>query len=126
MFRMPCSASRIIEKLESEIINRKSLICCLQLNASRNIRADLDVTSRMAQCLQQLEARSAYEVWVNASSGNAESCLELGLWSVCRSFCPLLTPNQCLGCTLVAVLPNTDAALDCGVGYQIPQIQTLS
>jgi len=54
----------------------------LQSNASRSFRADLDVTSRVALCTQQIHARSAYQVWADASSGSAESCLDLGLRSV--------------------------------------------
>jgi len=57
----------------------------LESNASRSFRADLDVTSRAAICTQQIGARSAYQVWMDVSSGSAESCLELGLRSVLSS-----------------------------------------
>ena len=98
----------------------------LQSNAARSFRADLDVTSRMAQCSQQLEAHSAYELWVDASSGNAESCLELGLRLV-FSFVLSLTTNPRLGCILVAVLLKTPTLhWTGGVGYRIPRIVTLS
>ena len=54
----------------------------LQSNATRSFRANLDMTTGVAQCSKQIEAQSAYELWMAASSGNADSCLELGLRSV--------------------------------------------
>ena len=42
----------------------------------------LDMDSGVAQCSQQIEAHSAYELRMGASSGNPDSCLELGLRSV--------------------------------------------
>jgi len=38
--------------------------------------------ARWARCKEQIEARSAHEVWIDASLGNPGGCLELGLRSV--------------------------------------------
>jgi len=82
----------------------------LESNASRSFRADLDVASRAAICTQQIGARSAYQVWMEVSSGSAESCLELGLRSVLSS-CFLSLIDPCLDCSLAVVLPRTRTPL---------------
>ena len=62
-------------------------VMCLQTYACRSVR-EFDVSdanlrkARWAQCKEQIKARSAYEVWIDASLGNPDRCLELGLRSV--------------------------------------------
>ena len=83
----------------------------LQSNATRSFRADLDMNSGVAQCSQQIKAHSAYELWMDASLGNPDSCLELGLRSV-LVVCSLkaqLMPGR-PECTPVVVLPKTRTA----------------
>ena len=51
----------------------------LESSTSRSFRDETDMGLRMALSFEKINDRCPYKVWRDASSGTAESCLELGL-----------------------------------------------
>lgn len=85
----------------------------LQSNTCRSFKfpVDKDMDNAVDECSKQIAARTAYAVWLAACSGDADSCLELGMRSVSFAPCNLLLIKirMYAGC---GASQDRDAALD--------------
>lgn len=67
-----------VQDREDQCVENLSKLLDFQSNACRSFR-DYKADRDPAQRSNQIKVRSAYYVWMDASTGDADSCLELGL-----------------------------------------------